>query len=149
MLRSAFPFLELSGPKLSLSASTRDPCCRDPGVIIFGADFSVVAVLAFYALCTARAGLLEALHNETPSAEPVSSPTSKLHSPYEPISEAELLADGLIEPVRSRRIKHFSNTLLYTPKPLNCPKSTSALRNECLLLRRTLHPEFEALRCPN
>lgn len=46
-----------------------------------------------------RAGLLEALHNETPCAEPVSSPTSKLHAAYEPISEAELLADGLIEPV--------------------------------------------------
>lgn len=109
----------------------------------------MVAVLAFYSVCTACAGLLEALHNETPSAEPVSSPTSKLHSPYEPISEAELLADGLIEPVRSRRRKHFSNTLLYTSKPLNCPEFTSALRNECLLLRRTLYPEFKALRCPN
>lgn len=29
------------------------------------------------------------------------SPTSKLHAAYEPISEAELLADGLIEPVRT------------------------------------------------
>ncbi len=27
------------------------------------------------------------------------SPTNKLHAAYEPISEAELLADGLIEPV--------------------------------------------------
>lgn len=44
-------------------------------------------------------GLLEALHNETPLAEPAASPTTKLHAPYEPISEAELLADGLIEPV--------------------------------------------------
>ena len=46
------------------------------------------------------AGLLDALHNETPPSEPAMSPTNKLHAAYEPISEAELLADGLIEPVR-------------------------------------------------
>ena len=46
------------------------------------------------------AGLLEALHNEAPSPEPAPSPTARLHAAYEPISEAELLADGLIEPVR-------------------------------------------------
>ena len=47
------------------------------------------------------AGLLDALHNETPPSEPAMSPTNKLHAAYEPISEAELLADGLIEPVSS------------------------------------------------
>ncbi len=46
-----------------------------------------------------HAGLLDALHNETPPSEPAMSPTNKLHAAYEPISEAELLADGLIEPV--------------------------------------------------
>ncbi|CAL5224103.1 g6734 [Coccomyxa viridis] len=44
-------------------------------------------------------GLLDALNNETPPSEPAMSPTNKLHAAYEPISEAELLADGLIEPV--------------------------------------------------
>ena len=48
-----------------------------------------------------HAGLLDALHNETPPSEPAMSPTNKLHAAYEPISEAELLADGLIEPVSS------------------------------------------------
>jgi len=51
---------------------------------------------------TIPAGLLEALHNETPGSEPAMSPTNKLHAAYEPISEAELLADGLIEPVSPR-----------------------------------------------
>ena len=46
-----------------------------------------------------NAGLLDALNNETPPCEPAMSPTNKLHAAYEPISEAELLADGLIEPV--------------------------------------------------
>ena len=49
--------------------------------------------------CLVHAGLLDALHNETPPSEPAMSPTNKLHAAYEPISEAELLADGLIEPV--------------------------------------------------
>ncbi len=52
------------------------------------------------------AGLLEALHNETPGSEPAMSPTNKLHAAYEPISEAELLADGLIEPVSPRPLPY-------------------------------------------
>ncbi len=63
------------------------------------------------------AGLLDALNNETPPSEPAMSPTNKLHAAYEPISEAELLADGLIEPVSphiltaSRRLDHVMSHL--------------------------------------
>ena len=46
------------------------------------------------------AGLMEALQNETPPAQEPPSPTSQGVVGYEPPSEAALLADGLIEPVR-------------------------------------------------
>ena len=47
------------------------------------------------------AGLLEALHNETPMSETASSLRERSDAGYEPPSEAALLADGLIEPVRA------------------------------------------------
>ena len=40
------------------------------------------------------------------------SPTNKLHAAYEPISEAELLADGLIEPVRNSHPSCLSLSLI-------------------------------------
>ena len=45
------------------------------------------------------AGLLNTLHNETPSAEASPSRVGRLEAGYEPPSESQLLADGLIEPV--------------------------------------------------
>lgn len=48
------------------------------------------------------AGLLEALMNETPTVEESPSPLSRGLADYDPPSEAALLADGLIEPVRYR-----------------------------------------------
>ncbi|KAK9839098.1 hypothetical protein WJX74_009525 [Apatococcus lobatus] len=45
------------------------------------------------------AGLLDALHQETPPSQPTPSPAAKLDAGYEPPSESSLLADGLIEPV--------------------------------------------------
>lgn len=45
-------------------------------------------------------GLLEALQNETPPSEDSPSPISQGLADYEAPSEAALLADGLIEPVR-------------------------------------------------
>ena len=77
------------------------------------------ALSSFEACAPPCAGLLEALHNETPPSEPALSPTSKLHAAYEPISEAELLADGLIEPVSgagpwtSAQIQPHGHVLLY------------------------------------
>ena len=47
------------------------------------------------------AGLLEALHNETPMSETASSLRERSDAGYEPPSEAALLADGLIEPVNA------------------------------------------------
>ena len=68
-----------------------------------------------------HAGLLDALHNETPPSEPAMSPTNKLHAAYEPISEAELLADGLIEPV----------SIIYSPP--HCHTAPSIFRGEVLV----------------
>ena len=45
------------------------------------------------------AGLLTTLHNETPPSEVSPAPVSRLEAGYEPPSESQLLADGLIEPV--------------------------------------------------
>ncbi|DBA70289.1 TPA: hypothetical protein ACH3X2_011717 [Trebouxia sp. C0005] len=44
-------------------------------------------------------GLLTSLHNETPPSEVSPSAVGRLEAGYEPPSESQLLADGLIEPV--------------------------------------------------
>ena len=69
------------------------------------------------------AGLLDALHNETPPSVPAMSPTNKLHAAYEPISEAELLADGLIEPVSPPNTSSLSHAFI-----------TSLLLHEALVM---------------
>ena len=46
-------------------------------------------------------GLLEALQSETPTSESSDSPTAQGLTGYEPPTESALLADGLVDPVRS------------------------------------------------
>lgn len=53
--------------------------------------------LAVNISCTA--GLLTSLHNETPPSEASPLPVGRLEAGYQPPSESQLLADGLIEPV--------------------------------------------------
>ena len=50
-------------------------------------------------VCGCTAGLLTSLHNETPPSEVSPSAVGRLEAGYEPPSESQLLADGLIEPV--------------------------------------------------
>lgn len=45
------------------------------------------------------AGLLTKLQNETPPSEASPPPAGRLEAGYQPPSESQLLADGLIEPV--------------------------------------------------
>ena len=66
------------------------------------------------------AGLLEALQNETPSAQEPPSPTSQGLAGYEPPSEAALLADGLIEPVRTPH-----------PRKTTCLSAGCSLNHAC------------------
>jgi len=62
-------------------------------------NITAVAVLLVMNVCGFTAGLLTSLHNETPPSEVSPSAVGRLEAGYEPPSESQLLADGLIEPV--------------------------------------------------
>ena len=58
-----------------------------------------VHVGALMSMRAVTVGLLTSLHNETPPSEVSPSAVGRLEAGYEPPSESQLLADGLIEPV--------------------------------------------------